>query len=134
MFTKPMPRRRWIYPSAMLINQGCYSDGHGTPWVYDHLDLGPTVGMPIPGTMTTCNREKQRDNTLVLGVPIVGFYTEQGNSLENTQQEPDVMVENTKESIAAGEDLQLQEAVKILMQQIDTHPKRPWERNKRLMR
>ena len=134
MLTKPMPRRRWIYPSAMLINQGCYSDGHGTPWVYDHLDLGPTVGMPIPGTMTTCNREKQRDNTLVLGVPIVGFYTEQGNSLENTQQEPDVMVENTKESIAAGEDLQLQEAVKILMQQIDTHPKRPWERNKRLMR
>lgn len=104
MRTKDMPRRRWIRPSAMLINEGCYSDGHGSPWVYDHLDLGTTVGMPVPGTMTTCNREKQRDETLILGIPIVGFYTKEGNSLENTQQEPDVRIENDKEMIAAGRD------------------------------
>lgn len=128
MVTKSMPRRRWIYPSAMLINAGCYSDGHGTPWVYDHLDLGTTVGMPIPGSMTTCNREKQRDETLILGVPIVGFYMKDGRTTENTQTEPDVRVENRKEDVAAGKDQQLESIVNLLLDQIDTHPKRPWKR------
>ena len=126
--TKDMPRRRWIRPSVALINEGCYSDGHGSPWVYDHLDLGTTVGMPIPGTMTTCVRERQRDETLILGVPIVGFYTKQGNSLENTQQEPDVCVENKKEALATGIDNQLEAAVKLLLEQLETHPKRKWEK------
>ena len=129
VLTKTMPRRRWIRPSAMLICPGCYSDGHGAPWVYDHLDLGTTVGTPIPGTMTTCNREKMRDPSLKLGVPIVGFYTQKGNSLENSQTEPDVYVENDKEELARGRDQQLEAIVKLLLEQVKTHPKRPWPHN-----
>jgi len=124
---KDLPRRRWIRPSAMLICEGCYSDGHGAPWVYDHLDLGTTVGMPIPGTMTTCNREKMRDQSLILGVPIVGFYTREGNSLENSQTEPDVRVENIKEEVAKGRDQQLEAIVDLLLEQVKTHPKRSWK-------
>jgi len=62
-------------------------------------------------------------------VPIVGFYTQKGNSLENSQTEPDVYVENDKEELARGRDQQLEAIVKLLLEQVKTHPKRPWPHN-----
>ncbi len=131
LHTKMMPRRRWIRPSTLLICEGCYSDGHGTTWMYDHLDLGKTVGMPVPGTMTTCNNIKLRDASIKLRIPIVGFYTQKGNTLENTQTEPDVRVENDKAELARGRDQQLETAVKELLETIKTHPKRSWPNSER---
>ena len=127
-FTKYMPRRRWIKPSAMLICSGCYSDGHGTPWVYDHLNMGITVGSPVPGTMTTCNNEKLRDPSMKFRMPIVGFYTKEGNSLENSQQEPDVLVYDDKTELARGRDVQLEAAIKVLLEEIKNPAKPTWKR------
>jgi len=114
-----MPSRRWNKPSVMLVAEPCYSNAHGTPWVYKHQHIGKVVGMPVPGTMTSVNWVTLQDPTLVFGIPVIGYRTAEGNYLENTQLEPDVKVANTPEQIIAGEDAQLHEAVNLLLRQLD---------------
>jgi tricorn protease len=75
--------------------------------------------MPVPGTMTSVNWVTLQDPSLYFGIPVIGYRTAEGNFLENTQLEPDVKVVNTPESIAAGRDLQLERAVKELLDQLD---------------
>lgn len=114
-----MPSRRWNKPSVMVINEACYSNAHGTPWVYRHRGLGKLVGMPVAGTMTSVNWQTLQDPTLYFGIPVIGYRLPDGSYLENTQLEPDIRVVNTPESITAGEDLQLRQAVITLLEQID---------------
>ena len=114
-----MPSRRWNKPSVMLVAEPCYSNAHGTPWVYQHMNIGKVVGMPVPGTMTSVNWVTMQDPSLIFGIPVIGYRTAEGNYLENTQLEPDLKVANTPEQIVAGEDNQLHEAVNLLLRQID---------------
>ena len=117
--TSDMPSRRWNKPSVMIICEANYSNAHGTPWVYSHLGLGKLVGMPVPGTMSSVNWERLQDNSLVYGIPVVGFRTAEGNYLENTQLEPDIKVANDPVLVVRGVDSQLEAAVKSLLNDID---------------
>ncbi len=114
-----MPSRRWNKPSIMLVAEPCYSNAHGTPWVYQHQKIGKVVGMPVPGTMTSVNWVTMQDPSLVFGIPVIGYRTAEGNYLENTQLEPDVKVANDPATIVTGEDTQLRTAVETLLRQID---------------
>ncbi len=118
--TCDMPSRRWNKPSVMVIAEPCYSNAHGTPWVYKHQGIGKLVGMPVPGTMTSVNWVTLQDPTLVFGIPVIGYRTAEGNFLENSQLEPDIKVANTPEALTAGEDLQLRAAVESLLRDIDS--------------
>ena len=113
-----MPSRRYNKPSIMIIGEANYSNAHGTPWVYKHKHMGSLVGMPVPGTMSSVTWETLQDPTLYFGLPVVGYRTEQGNWLENTQLEPDIKVRNTPEKMADGVDEQLEAAVKELMKEL----------------
>lgn len=115
-----MPSRRWNKPSIMLVAEPCYSNAHGTPWVYQHEKIGKVVGAPVPGTMTSVNWVTMQDPTMVFGIPVIGYRTAEGNYLENTQLEPDIKVYNTPEAIVAGEDTQLRTAVETLLRDIDS--------------
>ena len=114
-----MPSRRWNKPSIMLQCEANYSNAHGTPWVYSHDKLGKLVGMPVPGTMTSVSWETLQDETMYFGIPIIGYRTENGNYLENTQLEPDIKVANNPETVVYGVDDQLKAAVKELLREID---------------
>lgn len=114
-----MPSRRWNKPSVMLMCEACYSNAHGTPWVYSHQGIGKTVGMPVPGTMSSVNWVTMQDPTLVYGIPVIAYRLADGTILENQQLEPDVRVDNTPENVAAGIDSQLRAAVETLLNQID---------------
>ena len=113
-----MPSRRYNKPSVMFIGEANYSNAHGTPWVYKYKKMGRLVGMPVPGTMSSVTWETLQDPSLYFGLPVVGYRTEQGNWLENTQLEPDVKVRNTPEKMAAGIDEQLEAAVKELLKEV----------------
>ena len=113
-----MPSRRYNKPSVMIIGEANYSNAHGTPWVYKYKKMGSLVGMPVPGTMSSVTWETLQDPSLYFGLPVVGYRTEQGNWLENTQLEPDVKVRNTPEKMAKGEDEQLEAAVKELLKEV----------------
>jgi len=115
-----MPSRRYNKPSVMIIGEANYSNAHGTPWVYKYKKMGSLVGMPVPGTMSSVTWETLQDPSLYFGLPVVGYRTEQGNWLENTQLEPDVKVRNTPEKMAKGEDEQLEAAVKELLKEVKT--------------
>lgn len=117
--TCDMPSRRWNKPSIMLMSEACYSNAHGTPWVYKHRDLGKLVGMPVPGTMTSVNWVTMQDPSLVFGIPVVGYRLADGSVLENQQLEPDIKVANDPATVVKGEDLQLKAAVEELLREID---------------
>ncbi len=118
--TCDMPSRRWNKPSIMLMSEACYSNAHGTPWVYKHRELGRLVGMPVPGTMTSVNWVTLQDPSLYFGIPVVGYRLVDGSFLENKQLEPDVRVANDPAVIVTGTDQQLREAVEQLLQEIDS--------------
>ena len=115
-----MPSRRYNKPSIMIVGEANYSNAHGTPWVYKYKKMGSIVGMPVPGTMSSVTWETLQDPSLYFGLPVVGYRTEQGNWLENTQLEPDFKVRNTPEKMAKGEDEQLEAAVQQLLKEIET--------------
>lgn len=117
--TCDMPSRRWNKPSVMVMCEACYSNAHGTPWVYKHCGIGKLVGMPVAGTMTSVNWVTMQDPTLVYGIPVVGYRLADGSFLENQQLEPDVKVANDPSAIVAGEDLQLKTAVEELLKDLD---------------
>jgi carboxyl-terminal processing protease len=50
----------------------------------------------------------------VLRMPVAGWYTWQGDCIEGKGVEPDVPVENSPETLAAGVDAQLQGAIEIV--------------------
>ena len=115
-----MPSRRYVKPSIMIIGEANYSNAHGTPWVYKHKNMGKLVGMPVPGTMSSVTWETLQDNTLYFGLPVIGYRTEEGNYLENSQLEPDIKVKNTPEKLAQGIDEQLETAVNELLKELET--------------
>lgn len=118
-----MPSRRWNKPSIMVMNEACYSNAHGTPWVYNHKGIGKLVGAPVPGTMTSVNWVTMQDPTMVFGIPAIGYRTAEGTYLENSQLDPDIYVLNDPSTVVKGEDTQLRTAVEALIKDIDAKKK-----------
>lgn len=113
------PFTQWTKPSAMLINEGNYSDAHGTPFTYKTLGIGKLVGAPVPGTMTAVWWENQVDPSIIFGIPQVTSRSLDGTVLENTQLNPDIVVYNNPADILGGSDPQLNAAVKSLLDDLD---------------
>lgn len=121
--TCDMPSRRWNKPSIMITNEACYSNAHGTPWVYQHQGLGRLVGAPVPGTMTSVNWVTMQDPSLIFGIPVVGYRLADGSVLENQQLEPDVLILNDPSTVVKGEDTQLRTAVEELLKDVKASKK-----------
>jgi Periplasmic protease len=113
-----MPSRRYNKPSIMIIGEANYSNAHGTPWVYKYKKMGSLVGMPVPGTMSSVTWETLQNPSIYFGLPVVGYRTQDGVYLENTQLEPDFKVKNTPEKLADGVDEQLEAAVEQLLEEL----------------
>lgn len=112
------PYNKWTKPSCVLMCEDNYSNAHGFPFVYKTLGIGKLIGTPVPGTMTAVWWETQIDPTIVFGIPQIGVKDMQGNYLENHQLEPDVEVYNTPEAQLKGDDVQLKEAVKMMLEAV----------------
>lgn len=106
---------RWTKPSILVVNEGNYSDGYCFPNGYRSNNIGKIVGMPVPGTCTAVWWESLQTGDLVFGIPQLGVLNKDGTYMENDQLEPDIQVENSKGSVAKGEDAQLKRAVEALL-------------------
>jgi Tol biopolymer transport system component/C-terminal processing protease CtpA/Prc len=109
------PANKWIKTSCVLMSEGNYSDAHMFPVVYKTLGIGKLIGMPVPGTGTAVWWETMQDPTLFFGIPQVGVVTMDGKYYENNQLEPDIKVMNDYSQMIKGEDQQIKEAVKQLL-------------------
>ncbi len=112
------PLDKWVKPSAVVINESCYSDAHLFPVAYRSKEIGKTIGMPVPGTGTFVWWEGQIDPTLVFGIPMGGWRMMDGKFCENTQFEPDIKVANDPAKLASGHDEQIEAAVKELLKEL----------------
>lgn len=112
------PAFKWQKPSAVLISEGNYSDAHMFPYTYRALGIGKLIGMPVPGTGTAVWWERMIDGSTIFGIPQIGMRTtKEGRLMENFQLEPDVKVKNDPAKVNAGQDQQLEAAVKELLKQ-----------------
>ncbi|MEM7492913.1 MAG: S41 family peptidase [Pseudomonadota bacterium] len=113
------PEERWTKPSAVVMNEGNYSNAHMFPYAYDLFDIGPTIGMPVPGTATAVWWEGQVSGDLVFGIPQLPVLDENGVPLENQELQPTLLVDNPPELAATGRDLPLETAVSRLLSELD---------------
>ncbi len=113
------PFNKWNKPSCMLVCEDNYSNAHGTPWVYKELGIGELIGTPVPGTMTAVWWEQLIDPSLVFGIPQVGCRGNDGEYMENTQLDPDILIYNEPSDVVDGVDSQLEEAVKHMLEVVD---------------
>ncbi|MBV8034203.1 S41 family peptidase [Roseateles sp.] len=109
------PVGKWVKPSVVLISESNYSDAHLFPWTYKHLGIGKLIGMPVAGTGTAVWWETLQDGATVFGIPQVGFRAQNGEFMERALITPDLLVPNDKARLDAGEDQQLEAAVKSLL-------------------
>ncbi len=109
------PYDKWIKPSIVLMGECNYSDAHLFPVEYKIRGIGKTLGMPVPGTGTFVWWEAQIDPTLVFGIPQGGWRMPDGKLCEGNQLEPDILVKNDPDVMAAGRDQQIEAAVKELL-------------------
>lgn len=113
------PMNQWTKPSVVLMSESNYSDAHFFPFTYSALNIGKTVGMPVPGTATAVWWETLLDPSLFFGIPQVGVKDLKGNYLENQQLEPDIKQPNEYDKVVTGIDQQLEKAVEYLLETIE---------------
>lgn len=111
------PTSRYTKPTLAMFNESNYSDGHCFAQGYTDLEIGKTVGMPVPGTCSFAGWE-----TLVSGgrwgVVPVSVKNMAGEWMENNQTEPQFKVKNMPAVIAKGRDQQLEKAVEELLKDV----------------
>lgn len=109
------PWNKWVKPSCVLVCEDDYSNGHGFPYVYQKLGIGPVIGAPVAGTMTAVWWETMLDGQTVFGIPQVGCEGMDGKLGENQTLTPDIVVYNSPEQQLSGDDQQLRRAVEEMM-------------------
>ncbi|NQY41423.1 MAG: PD40 domain-containing protein, partial [Henriciella sp.] len=109
------PEERWAKPSAVVMNEGNYSNAHMFPYAYDLFDIGQTIGMPVPGTATAVWWEGQVSGDLVFGIPQLPVLDQNNQPLENQELQPDILVDNAPQFAEVGRDLPLEAAVDSLL-------------------
>jgi C-terminal processing protease CtpA/Prc len=109
------PLNKWVGKSCVLMNEDCYSNGSGFPWVYRELGIGKLIGSPVAGTATSVWWETLMDPTLVFGIPQVGKKDMKGQYMENQELWPDIEVYNSPEDYINGRDPQLEAAIREMM-------------------
>jgi tricorn protease len=111
---------KWDKPSCVLMSEGNYSDAFMFPYIYKELKIGKLIGMPVAGTGTAVWWEDQIDNTIYFGIPMISTWGA-GETVptENHQLEPDIKVLNEYNKELAGEDQQLEAAVKEMLKEIE---------------
>ena len=109
------PLNKWVKPSCVLMNEDCYSNGSGFPWVYRELGIGKLIGTPVAGTATSVWWETLMDRTLVFGIPQVGKWDKNNQFMENQELFPDIEVFNTPEDYINGYDRQLETAIREML-------------------
>jgi tricorn protease len=109
-------------PKVMLINEMAGSGGDLLPWMFRKFKVGTLVGKRTWGGLVgTLGFPNLMDGGYVTA-PNLAIWTEDGWVVENEGVPPDVEVEQTPAAVAAGGDPQLEQAIKIVMEELAKSP------------
>ena len=113
--------RRLIYaysrPIVVLINENSFSNAEIFAHSIRTAQRGRLVGVPTFGGVISTGSFSLIDGTTVRR-PFRGWYLPDGTDMENNGAKPDVYVKQTPADEAAGQDPQLEAAVKDLLKTI----------------
>lgn len=118
-FGERLPFFPWTKPSVALCNQNSYSNAEIFSHAFKTLDIGTLVGTPTFGAVISTGGVGLVDGSYVR-LPFRAWYVKATDeNMEHDPAVPDVIVENTPDSKAKGEDPQLKKSIEVLLQQID---------------
>jgi tricorn protease len=103
----------WQKPMVLIINERCYSDAEIFPAGWKQLDLGPVVGETTFGAVIGTSDVELVDGT-GFRVPSTGWFTLNGENLENYGVEPDIRVPELPADASHGIDRQLEAAAMVI--------------------
>jgi tricorn protease len=109
--------RKWTKPLVLLINGRSYSDAEIFPSAFRALGLGKLVGEPTGGMVIGTSAVQLIDGS-TFRIPRIGVYTTTNVDMEKTGVAPDVLVEDSPDQLAKGQDAQLDKAVEVLTQDV----------------
>jgi tricorn protease len=116
-------------PKVMLIDETAGSGGDLLPWMFRKLGLGPLVGRRTWGGLVGILGYPTLMDGGAVTAPNLAIWTEDGFIVENEGVAPDVEVEQTPKDVIAGRDPQLEKAIEVVLQELETKapvtPKRP---------
>lgn len=113
------PLNKWTKPSCVLMSESNYSDAFMFPYAYKELGIGKLIGMPVAGTGTAVWWESQINDRIIFGIPMIGTYgAGETHATENYQLEPDILILNEYNKLLAGQDQQLETAVKEMLKTV----------------
>ncbi len=110
--------QRYTMPIGMLCNEKSYSNAEIISHAFKTLGRGTLVGQETHGSVISTGGTSLLDGT-TLRLPFRGWYLPDGTDMENHGARPDIIVEQTPEDEAAGEDAQLKAAVEDLLRRLD---------------
>lgn len=114
-----LPQAALTKPSIALCNQTSYSNAEIFSHAFKTLNHGTLVGMPTFGAVISTGGMGLLNGGLVR-MPFRAWYVKAtGENMELGPAVPDVEVENSQNSKAAGRDEQLQKAVEILLSELE---------------
>ncbi len=110
--------QRYTQPINMLCNEKSFSNAEIISHAFKTLERGTLVGQETYGGVISTGGARLIDGTFVRN-PFRGWYTMEGVDMEARGAVPDILVPQTPEAEARGEDEQLRVAVDDLMLRLD---------------
>lgn len=108
-------------PKVMLINEMSGSGGDMLPYMFRKLDIGPLVGTRTWGGLVGIWDVPTLVDGGFMTAPRGGFYDTDGEwAVENEGVAPDVEVEQTPAGMIDGGDPQLEAAVRLALEKLET--------------
>ncbi|MEP6886452.1 MAG: PDZ domain-containing protein [Gammaproteobacteria bacterium] len=110
-------------PKAMIIDQSAGSGGDAMPWYFRKANIGTLVGVRTWGGLVGIGGYPTLLDGGRVTAPRYAIYGLNGDwEVEGHGIAPDVEVQMLPKDMAAGNDLQLERAVSIVLQQLKEHP------------
>ncbi len=111
------PGLYWDKPVVVLINERSFSDAEVFPHAFRYAGVGKLVGAPTAGGVIGTNDITLSDGSR-LRIPRVGWWGMDGESLEGTGVQPDILVLETSEDRRQGRDRQMAKALEVIRAEI----------------
>ena len=110
-------------PVVTLVDEYTASDGDIAANAVRAYGIGPLVGTRTWGGVVGYDRDRALvDGTTVTQPKLACWFDQPGWSIENHGVDPDVEVPITPQDWAAGRDPQLETAVRMALEALETHP------------
>ena len=110
-------------PKATLINGYSSSGGDAFPYYFKKLGLGPLIGTRTwGGLIGISGNPSLADGGSILASTFRFMDTDNEWAVENEGVSPDIEVVDRPELVAAGKDPTLEEAVKVLLEELEKTP------------